>query len=96
MANVPKTKKPHKRAILLGLGLDSDGHKRITKGPNFALYGGTKDTHEVMIEKAVKINEKLADKGKTLESVSREEFSDIAESVGLHPHQPNPELPESN
>ena len=96
MANVPKTKQPPKRAILLGLGLDSDGHKRITKGPNFALFGGSKDTHEVMVEKAIKINEKLADKGKTLESVSREEFQDIAHSVGLRSHHPDPELPGSN
>jgi hypothetical protein len=78
-----KTKKKAK-AIMLGLGLDSDGHKRITTGPNFALLGGTKETHEVMTEKAIKINEKLAARGKELEQVSREEFDDIAASVGLH------------
>ena len=74
-------KKP--RAALLGLGLDSDGHKRITTGENFALVGGTQETHEVMTEKAIKINEKLAAKGKSLDEVSREEFDDIAHSVGL-------------
>jgi len=42
---------------MLGVGLDSDGHKRITTGPNFALVGGTEDTHEQMTEKAIKINE---------------------------------------
>lgn len=68
---------------MLGLGLDTDGHKRVTKGPNFALYGGSKETHEVMTEKAVKINEKLTARGKRLEDVSREEFDDIAHSVGL-------------
>ena len=52
------------RAILLGLGLDSDGHKRVTTGPNFALVGGSQETHEIMTEKAVKITEKLAAKGK--------------------------------
>jgi hypothetical protein len=36
-----------------------------------------------MTEKAIKINEKLAAKGKRLEDVSREEFEDIAHSVGL-------------
>jgi hypothetical protein len=83
---MPKRKsakpKPGK-TILLGLGLDSDGHKRVTTGPNFALVGGSQETHEDMTEKAVKINEKLAAKGKQLEEVSREEFDDIAESVGL-------------
>ncbi len=68
---------------MLGLGLDSDGHKRVTTGPNFALLGGSHDTHEAMTEKALKINEKLAAKGKRLEDVSREEFDDIAHSVGL-------------
>lgn len=74
--------------MMLGVGLDSDGHKRVTSGPNFALVGGSKETHEQMTEKAVKINEKLARKGKTLEDVSREEMDDIAESVGLRRHQP--------
>lgn len=74
--------------MLLGLGLDSDGHKRITTGPNFALLGGTKETHEVMTEKAIKINEKLNAKGKTLEQVSRAEFDDIAASVGLQGFEP--------
>ncbi|MDB6026243.1 MAG: hypothetical protein JWM68_2466 [Verrucomicrobiales bacterium] len=73
---------------MLGLGLDSDGHKRITSGDNFALVGGSQETHEVMTEKVIKINEKLAKKGKTLEQVSREEFDDVAQSVGLKPHAP--------
>ena len=82
MAKVSKGK--HRRkALLLGLGLDSDGHKRLTTGPNFVLVGGSEGTHEAMTEKVVKINEKLAAKGKKLEEVSSEEFEDIAGSVGL-------------
>jgi len=69
--------------MLLGVGLDSDGHKRLTQGPNFVLVGGSEETHEVMTEKVIKINEKLAAKGKQLEDVSRQEFDDIAHSVGL-------------
>ena len=75
--------------MLLGVGLDSDGHKRITAGPNFALVGGTKDTHEQMTEKVIKINEKLADRGKRLDEVGSEEFDDIALSVGLNRHHPD-------
>ena len=82
MANVSK-KKGRKKAVLLGMGLDGDGHKRLTTGPNFVLVGGTQETHEVMTEKAVKINEKLAAKGKHLEDIDHEEFDDIAHSVGL-------------
>jgi hypothetical protein len=73
------------RAILLGVGLDSDGHKRVTTGKNFALVGGSKETHEEMTEKAVKINEKLSKTGKELHEVSQEEFEDIAHQVGLRP-----------
>jgi len=69
--------------MLLGVGLDSDGHKRITTGPNFALVGGTKDTHEQMTEKAIRINEKLKARGKQLHEVSHNEFDDIAHEVGL-------------
>ena len=86
MPNVSKKKKA--RALLLGLGLDSDGHKRVTTGPNFALLGGSQDTHEEMTEKAVKINEKLKAMRKQLHEVSREEFDDIAQSVGLKQHLP--------
>jgi hypothetical protein len=73
-----------RKAMMLGVGLDSDGHKRITTGENFALVGGTQETHEVMTEKAIKINEKLKARGKQLDSVSREEFTDIAIEVGLN------------
>lgn len=68
---------------MLGVGLDSDGHKRLTTGPNFALVGGSQETHEQMTEKAIKINEKLKARGKRLETVTHEEFDDIAQEVGL-------------
>jgi hypothetical protein len=87
MANAKK-KKPRRKALMLGVGLDSDGHKRLTTGPNFILAGGTQETHEIMTEKAIKINEKLAAKGKQLEDVSRDEFDEIAHSVGLHRQNP--------
>lgn len=74
--------KKHK-AMMLGVGLDSDGHKRMTTGDNFALVGGSKDTHEQMTEKAIKINEKLKARGKHLHEVSHQEFDDIAHEVGL-------------
>ena len=87
MANVKK-KKSQPKAIMLGVGVDSDGHKRLTTGPNFALVGGSEQTHEEMTEKAVKINEKLKDRGKELHEVSRQEFDDIAQEVGLKRAEP--------
>ena len=86
MANAKK-KKPRRKAVMLGVGLDSDGHKRLTTGPNFILAGGSQETHEVMTEKAIKINEKLAARGKELEQVEEKEFEDIAHEVGLRRHE---------
>jgi hypothetical protein len=51
--------------------------------------GGTEETHEVMTEKVIKVNEKLAAKGKQLEDVSHEEFDDIAHEVGLKRMKPD-------
>ena len=84
-----------KKSVMLGLGMDSDGHKRITTGDNFVVAGGTEDTHEQMTEKVVKINEKLSERGKCLNTVDQTEFKDIAESVGLK-EQPPPSDPENN
>lgn len=88
MADAKKKKKTRRKALMVGLGLDSDGHKRLTTGPNFVLMGGSQETHDEMTEKAIKINEKLAAAGKRLEEVSHEEFDDIAHSVGLPPGLP--------
>jgi len=73
-----------KRAFLLGLGLDNqDGHLRLTRGENFHLIGGSEETHGTMQEKALKFNEKLRERGRRMEDISREEFRDIAHQIGL-------------
>jgi len=84
-----------KKSVMVGLGMDSDGHKRITTGDNFVVAGGTQDTHDQMTETVVKINEKLTERGKCLNTVERTEFKDIAESVGLKEQPPSPD-PENN
>ncbi len=73
------------KKILLGLGFDcKDGLLRVTKGKNFRLYGGSEDTHNVMQEKAIKFNEQLKKKRKRIDNLSREEFIDIADKIGLN------------
>jgi len=75
---------PEKKSWILGVGHDNeDGHLRITRGDNYRLFGGSEQTHEVMQETAVKFNEKLRDRGKRLEEISKEEFRDIAHEIGL-------------
>jgi len=73
-------------SLLLGLGFDGkDGHLRITRGKNFRLFGGSKTTHQMMQEKAVKFNEQLRNRGKALEEINRSEFNEIAHTIGLKP-----------
>lgn len=75
-----KRTRKHRKGIL-GLGLDSDGQTRITKGDNFMLYGGSKETHERMQETAVKFEEALDKQGKVVDELSPEEFTDIMEKA---------------
>jgi hypothetical protein len=77
-----KVSKRKKKALLLGVGLDSkDEHLRITKGPNFRLVGGSRDTHEQMQETAIKVNEELTRRKKRLEEIGPSEFLDIIHKV---------------
>ena len=70
------------RAAMLGLAFDADdGHKRITRGPNFLLCGGSHETHGVLQETAVKINEHLDRRGKNLAEVSADELRDVVREI---------------
>ena len=75
-----------KSAAILGLAFDNeDGHTRLTRGKNFVLLGGSQDTHAIMQETAVKVNERLDKDGKRLEDVSirdlRKVFREVNESI---------------
>ena len=71
--------------MLLGVGIDNrDGHKRITKGDNFCLVGGSEETHERMTETTIRFNEKLARKGKHLSELSPQEFRDMMHEAADH------------
>lgn len=66
-----------KQSHLLGVGLDSDGHKRITQADRFAIIGGSEETHELMTETVMKTFEDLKRRGKDLDDASADELSDI-------------------
>ncbi|MEQ1843899.1 MAG: hypothetical protein ABL994_26140 [Verrucomicrobiales bacterium] len=74
-----KKKKPSApRAALVGVGLDNeDGHKRITSGDQFAILGGSAETHGRMTETAVKTFEELKARRKQLHQVEPEELAEI-------------------
>ena len=91
-SNDPPKKSSVKKpaASLLGLGFDNtDEQTRITRGKNFLLCGGCAETHGIMQETAVKVNEKLDSRGKRLDDVSPGELRDIlhnvADSIGIKP-----------
>ena len=72
------------KRLLLGLGFDcKDGHVRITKGKNFRLLGGSEETHNLMQEKAIKFNEQLDKRRKSLDNINERELKDIARTIGL-------------
>jgi len=77
-----------KSSALLGLAFDNDdGETRLTRGANFLLVGGSQETHSVMQETAVKINEQLDKRGKRLEDVQIAELQSICRDVAesIHP-----------
>ena len=65
-------------AGLLGLAFDAnDGHKRITRGPNFLLAGGSEETHGLMRDTILRVNEQLDERGLDLADVSTDELRDL-------------------
>ena len=80
-----------KSAALLGMAFDNtDGHTRLTRGNNFLLIGGSQETHCVMQETAVKVNEQLDKRGKRLEDVPITELRDICRDVVESIRPPKP------
>lgn len=78
-----KRRIPERRVVgLLGLAFDaSDGHKRLTRGKNFLLAGGSDETHSRMRETIIKVTERLDDSGRTLTDVTGEELRDLFNDV---------------
>jgi len=65
-------------SALLGLAFDAqDGHKRITRGKNFLLAGGSEETHGMMRDTIIRVNEELSSRGIQLRDVSPDELRDM-------------------
>ncbi len=76
MKKNPKKKGP--LPSLLGIGLDNDdGHKRLTTAEDFAIVGGSAETHENLTETAIKTFEELKHRGKKIGEVELEELAEI-------------------
>jgi hypothetical protein len=69
--------------FLLGVGLDSDGHVRATRGDDFVLVGGSEKTHGKMQDKVVRFRETLGKMGTDLQRASKEQMREAAHESGL-------------
>lgn len=77
---MPSNRLPEERPIagLLGLAFDAeDGHKRITRGKNFLLAGGSEETHLLMRQTIVRVDER----GQHLADVSVDELRNLIDEV---------------
>jgi hypothetical protein len=73
-----KKQKPAPGGGLIGLGLDNDdGHKRVTTGEQFAILGGSAETHDKMTETVLKTFEELKTRGKQIGQVEARELAEI-------------------
>jgi hypothetical protein len=62
----------------LSVGLDSDDeHKRVTRAEHFVIVGGSEETHEHMQDTAIRFNESLDKKGKSLSETSLREALEL-------------------
>jgi hypothetical protein len=79
VARKSKEKKDQPEFVgLIGVGFDNqDGHKRITKGEEFFLVGGSEETHERMQDVVIHVTESLKTKGKCLKDACVEEVIDL-------------------
>jgi len=70
-----------KQLRLIGLGLDDDGHTRITQADDITLVGGSQETHERMQETAIKITEEAKRRGIPVREMELAMVRDVLEKM---------------
>jgi hypothetical protein len=80
---VARKSKPKEEFVgLIGVAFDHDDeHKRITKGDEFLLVGGSEETHERMQDLAIFVSETLKNKGKRIQDACVEEVVEIVKKA---------------
>jgi hypothetical protein len=69
--------------ILMGIGLDEDGHARVTKGEEYVLVGGSEDTHGKMQDGVERFRDTLKKMGTSLQRATRDQMQEAAQESGL-------------
>ena len=67
---MPGKKKGRRKGkhFVLGKDLRTDGHTRITKGENFAVEGGTKDSHEETVDIVHEFSKRIDKEGSKVDT----------------------------
>lgn len=69
-------------AGLLGLAFDAaDGHKRITRGKDFLLAGGSEETHGLMRSTIIKVTERLDERGLNLADITVDDLRELLDEA---------------
>ena len=75
-------KRTKANSAVLGVAFDAaDGHKRLTRGQDFLLAGGSEETHGRMQETMIEVTERLQDRGKRIADASPQELRDTFADV---------------
>ena len=74
---------PASQRFLMGIGLDNDGHARVTRGEEFLILGGSEGTHEAMQDGVERFQETLEKMGTDLQRASNDEMIEAAFEAGL-------------
>ncbi len=69
--------------LLMGIGLDEDGHARVTKGEEYVLIGGSEHTHGKMQDGVERFQDTLKKMGTSLQRATRDEMQEAAHKAGL-------------
>ena len=64
---------------ILGVGLDDDdGHRRVTKGDDFYLVGGSEKTHERLQDLVIRMSDTLKRQGRRFKDLNGTEIAELA------------------
>jgi hypothetical protein len=67
----------------MGLGLDGDGHARVTRGEDFLLVGGPDDTHRRMQDGVERMQDTLRKMGTTFQQATHDQVAEAAHESGF-------------
>ncbi len=81
--NLPFDESENRQRFLMGVGLDSDGHARVTQADEYLLMGGSETTHGMMREVVERFTDTLRRMGTDLQHASGDEMLEAADEAGL-------------